>query len=247
MPTAAASLRAISLDLAPIEVAARCRHLPDLAFFDTSLESGAPGEISIVAANPCRVIQGHTDSDWTALQAALAEHRRIGRCDDGLPHGFAAGFVEYDGAFRFGFYEDALIHRHADQSWSELGDLCSRLAGPASAPPTPRPKFAPTLDRERFCGMVARAHDYIAAGDIYQVNLAHRFTAPWQCAAFQGTGVCRTSKLSGCRVVPPPSGCRPLCPRSPAIHWPGSSPQRCLHRRENARFRAPRRLCVWRC
>jgi hypothetical protein len=25
------------------------------------------------------------------------------RFDDGLPHGFAAGFVEYDGAFRFGF------------------------------------------------------------------------------------------------------------------------------------------------
>ena len=184
MSTAVASLRAISLDLSPIEVAARCRHLPDLAFFDTSLESGAPGEISIVAANPCRVLQGHTDADWTALQAALAEHRRIGRCDDGLPHGFAAGFVEYDGTFRFGFYEDALIHRHADQSWSELGDLCSRLAGPASAPSTPRPQFAPTLDRERFCGMVARAHDYIAAGDIYQVNLAHRFTAPWQGDAF---------------------------------------------------------------
>ena len=36
------------------------------------------------------------------------------------------------------------------------------------------------MDRERFCDMVARALEYIAAGDIYQVNLAHKFTAGWQ-------------------------------------------------------------------
>ena len=184
MSTAAASLRAISFDLTPIEVAARCRHLREFAFFDTSLESGALGEISILAANASRVIQGRTDADWCALQIALAEHRRTGRCDDGLPHGFAAGFVEYDGAFRFGFYEDALIYRHADQSWSELGDLCSHLAGSISSLSAPGPRFAPTLDRDRFCGMVECAHEYIAAGDIYQVNLAHRFTAPWRGDAF---------------------------------------------------------------
>src|SRR5687767_14017776 len=28
--------------------------------------------------------------------------------------------------------------------------------------------------------MVARAQEYIAAGDIYQVNLAHQFTASWR-------------------------------------------------------------------
>ena len=180
MFTTAADLRAIALDLSPIEVAARCRHLQDMAFFDTALETGAHGEISIVAANPRRVIEGRTDADWAALQSALAAQRSAERCDDGLPHGFAAGFVEYDGAFRFGLYEDALIFRHADQSWSELGDLRSQLAGPASAPCGARPHFAPALDRERFCRMVARAHAYIAAGDIYQVNLSHRFTAPWQ-------------------------------------------------------------------
>ena len=32
--------------------------------------------------------------------------------------------------------------------------------------------------------MVGRAHEYIAAGDVYQVNLAHRFTAPWRGDAF---------------------------------------------------------------
>ena len=180
MFTTAAAIRAIALDLSPIEVAARCRHLRDIVFFDTSLETGGHGEISIVAANPRRVIEGRTDADWAALQAGLAARRCAERCDDGLPHGFAAGFVEYDGAFRFGFYEDALIYRHADQSWCELGDLSSQFAGPDPAPCASSPQFAPTLERGRFCEMVARAHEYIAAGDIYQVNLAHRFTAPWR-------------------------------------------------------------------
>ena len=180
VPTTTAAIRTIALDLSPIEVAARCRHLRDLVFFDTSLETGAPGEISIVAANPRRVIEGRTDADWAALQTALAAHRRTDRCDDGLPHGFAAGFVEYDGVFRFGFYEDALIFRHADQRWCEVGDLRSHFAEPKRSHCAVRPQFSPALDREHFCAMVARAHEYIAAGDIYQVNLAHRFSAEWR-------------------------------------------------------------------
>ena len=45
------------------------------------------------------------------------------RRDDGLPHGFAAGFVEYDGTFTFGLYDEALIYRHGDASWHELRSL----------------------------------------------------------------------------------------------------------------------------
>ena len=44
----------------------------------------------------------------------------------------------------------------------------------ASAPP-----FASSVDEAAFGTMVARAKDYIAAGDIFQVVLSHRFTAPW--------------------------------------------------------------------
>ncbi len=150
-----------------------------MVFFDTSLETCAAGEISIVAANPTCVIQGRTDADWSALQATLAARQTTKLCDDAIPCGFAAGFVEYDGAFRFGFYDDALIYRHADQSWTEIGDLTPHLSEPAITASNPRLHFAPALDRERFCEMVARALEYIAAGDIYQVNLAHRFTAEW--------------------------------------------------------------------
>ena len=177
MSLQAAALRPIALDLTPVEVAARCRHLADLVFFDTSLDTGLPSAISIVAANPRRILRGHIAADWHALQSALAELRHE-CCDDGLPHGFAAGFVEYDGAFRFGIHHDALIFRHADHTWLELGDLrahFSDIAEPAAEPPF----FTPALDREHFCRMVARAQEYIRAGDIYQVNLAHRFTAAW--------------------------------------------------------------------
>ena len=178
MSTAAASTRAIALDLTPVEVVARCRHLPELVFFDTALEARDHGAISLVAANPCRIIEGG-DAQWSILQDALAARWSADGFDSGLPHGFAAGVVGYDGTFRFGIYEDALLFRHADQMWTEVGDMLSQLAAPAPGSKIAPPRFTPALDRDRFCSMVARALGYIARGDIYQVNLAHRLTAPW--------------------------------------------------------------------
>ena len=46
---------------------------------------------------------------------------------------------------------------------------------PAPARATPRSNF----DRTEFEAAVARVRDYIAAGDVYQVNLAQRFHAPF--------------------------------------------------------------------
>jgi len=52
---------------------------------------------------------------------------------------------------------------------------------PVRAPPQPEPApaFASPVDEAGFGAMVARAKDYIAAGDIFQVVLSHRFSAPW--------------------------------------------------------------------
>nr|WP_314187905.1 anthranilate synthase component I [uncultured Brevundimonas sp.] len=57
---------------------------------------------------------------------------------------------------------------------------------PVRAPPleTPAPAFASPVDEAGFGGMVARAKDYIAAGDIFQVVLSHRFSAPWSADPF---------------------------------------------------------------
>ena len=186
MPLLARAPRLLALDLTPAEVAARARHLPGLVFFDTALEGGENAQISLVAAAPVAIVAGRTEADWARLRAGLAARQTDSAPDDGLPAGFAAGFVEYDDSFRFGFYEDALIFRHADHSWHEVGTLWEKIerAETRVAARGTRLDFAPEITRERFCAMVGRAQEYIAAGDIYQVNLAHRCTAPWRGDAF---------------------------------------------------------------
>ena len=185
------------LRLAPAEVAARLRHLPGMVFFDTALEGADGDAVSLIAAEPAFVVTGSTEADWAALREAVAARQSS---SSKLPCGFAAGTVDYDGAFCFGFYDRLLAYRHgdgvwfsvggADVGWSDLfatGDEAgasqtSAVPGwslgtrGADAPPL---RFAPTLARADFLRRVARAQEYIAAGDIYQVNLAHRFTAPW--------------------------------------------------------------------
>jgi aminodeoxychorismate synthase component I len=169
----------VSLDLTPVEVAARLRHLPGLVFFDSAREGAENGQLSIIAARPVTVLDGHLDHDRTELESELRKRQTALGADDGMPRGFAAGWVEYDGAFCFGIYEEALIFCHAAHRWYELGELRNELREPdpiACAEPL---RFSSRIDRERYLGMVVRAQEYIAAGDIYQVNLAHRLIAGW--------------------------------------------------------------------
>lgn len=164
------------LDLTPTEVAARLRHLPGLVFFDSAKADAS--SVSIVTATPIETIQGHVTTDWARLQAAIAARKLDGVRDDGLPHGFAAGWIGYDGEFCFGIYDEALFFRHGVQRWFEIGDLASRLA-PESSAHCARPLFRSQCEREEYCAAVTRAQQYIAAGDIYQVNISHRFSAAW--------------------------------------------------------------------
>jgi len=178
--------RRISLDLAPIEVAAACRHLPGCVFFDTALDGGGEESLSIVAARPAEILRGYSDAAWERLRDCLRARQASSDFDAGLPSGMAAGYIEYNGGFCFGIYEDALIFRHADQSWHEIGRFLDLLGHgmPEAVPAAAGPRFSPRMAREQFCGMVVRAQEYIAQGDIYQVNLSHPFTAPWDGDAF---------------------------------------------------------------
>ncbi|MDB6156057.1 MAG: Para-aminobenzoate synthase, subunit [Chthoniobacteraceae bacterium] len=128
-------------------------------------------------------------SDWEILRKTIADRQITSCTDDGLPHGFAAGYVEYEGDFCFGHYEHALIYRHADESWHEIGQLRGLMetgrAKPAMRTKSASPQFRPSLSKERYCEMVARAQEYIAAGDIYQANLSHRFDAVWDGDGFE--------------------------------------------------------------
>jgi para-aminobenzoate synthetase component I len=164
------------LELTPVEVAARLRHLPGMVFFDSAKPDTE--SLSIVAAAPIKTLTGNIKNDWAELQKEIAERRTDGVRDDGLPHGFAAGWMGYDGTFCFGIYVSALIFRHSEQRWYEIGDLASRL-GPEQPAACERPHFQSQSNAGEYCEMVSRAQEFIAAGDIYQVNLAHRFVSPW--------------------------------------------------------------------
>ncbi|MEI8341985.1 MAG: aminodeoxychorismate synthase component I [Verrucomicrobiota bacterium] len=170
-------MQSLELNLTPFEAVEQCRHLPGLVFFDSALETGAA--ISIIAASPAEIVTGKSERDWGILREKIASRQR-NDCT-GMPHGFAAGTVDYEGAFHFGFYEDLLVYRHADASWHSAGELDSQLRAPAPSPrSSPDPlQFTPQIPREQFCGIVRQAKDYIVAGDIYQVNLSQKFTSPW--------------------------------------------------------------------
>ena len=61
-----------------------------------------------------------------------------------------------------------------------MGDLCQAVPEPAAATPQkslPEPKA--NMTESDYCAMVARAKEYIAAGDIFQVVLSQRFSAPF--------------------------------------------------------------------
>ena len=70
-----------------------------------------------------------------------------------------------------------------------LDATAARLAGtPLPAPvraDAAEPAYRPVVAPDRYRAMVARAQDYIAAGDIFQVVLAQRFTAPFALPPFE--------------------------------------------------------------
>jgi len=97
----------------------------------------------------------------------------------------------------FGLYEAALVLDHHEErarlvgepgeAWAAveaalLATLQATSGGEGrAAAPGVAPRAGPpacNLTREAFLGAVGRAREYIAAGDIFQVNLSRRFTVP---------------------------------------------------------------------
>lgn len=166
--------------LAPVAVAGRLRHLPGLVFFDTAgnLPRSATRPLSVIAARPRRVLTGTLacEADLDQLRAALLAGPLV-TGPPGLPFGGLCGWVEYEGAFGFGDYHEMLVYDHQDARWWEVGRLSAALAPAPEAAPATLGAFAPQTTREEFVAGVARIKEWIAAGDIYQVNLTQAFTA----------------------------------------------------------------------
>jgi aminodeoxychorismate synthase component I len=139
------------------------------------IDSPAGGGLSLMGADPGLILEG-VAGDWHRLEREL-ERRRASCPQQGLAGGVAIGFFRFDGSFRFGFYDRPLLHD--GKRWvTELGCFrnASRSRGESLHAPIP---FTPEITRDIYVSMVRRAKEYVAAGDIYQVCLAHRFSAPF--------------------------------------------------------------------
>jgi len=166
----------------PIEVAHALRHLPGFAFFDSSGNLPASGHraTSVIVARPTAIYKGSIfqENDRTRLTAALSAHPQLSG-DHGFPLGGLCGWVDYEGAFVFGDYPEMLIYCHDERAWWEIGALSLHLRE-ATPEHTVIGEFQSRTSREEFISGVERIKEWIAAGDIYQVNLTQAFQAKVQ-------------------------------------------------------------------
>ena len=181
--------RPLNWDADPADVFAVVADRPGAIFLDSSTSEPLPEAISILAWAPERILEGNLDQP-RELRCWLEDRARNLAPDFGLPLGGAMGFIDYRGRFTFGLYPRMLVFRHDSEQWFDIGGLAEeidldRLPAPSQQLPTvpERLKFQPAMSRTEFLTAVERAQDYIAAGDIYQVNLSQKFEAAWPAAA----------------------------------------------------------------
>ena len=72
------------------------------------------------------------------------------------------------------------MYLHDRNEWFDIGGLSDLMSiQPIISNQATKVEFCNGIGKENFCSMVNKAKEYIAAGDIYQVNLSHRFEAEW--------------------------------------------------------------------
>ncbi|MFM7606535.1 MAG: anthranilate synthase component I family protein [Prosthecobacter sp.] len=155
--------------MTPARMAAALSQREGFVWMDSSLPQ--PGAISILSAEPIELLRGNIERDWKLVRTALSLPRAT--------LGGLYGWVGYDGQFVLGVYPHGLLYEHDTGRWSSFGDFKMPDAGfepPAIPPPL---HFRSLVTKDEFTHMVRRAQAYIAAGDIYQVNLAYPWTAKW--------------------------------------------------------------------
>jgi anthranilate/para-aminobenzoate synthase component I len=162
-----------------VDVARGLRWLGGLVFFDTAgnVPSKAGRALSVIAAAPAAMHRGSvfSEADLTGLRAALTANP-AGGGDHGFPTGGLCGWVDYEGNFVFGEYRDMLVKDEESGEWWERGNLSSMIRDSENER-VDIGDFTAQMGQENFLAAVRSAMEWIAAGDIYQVNLAQGFSA----------------------------------------------------------------------
>jgi anthranilate/para-aminobenzoate synthase component I len=169
--------KALDWRAAPEEVARGLAGREGFVWLDSALPSAA--SVSILTADPIAVLTGHIEQDWAAVSLALERGQRQARA------GGLFGWVGFDGQFVLGEYPHALLYDHSSGVWFECGGRgdISPPAGPVSGCVPGSLTFRPLTTRSQFLEQVRQAQEYIAAGDIYQVNLSVPWRAEWPAGA----------------------------------------------------------------
>jgi para-aminobenzoate synthetase component 1 len=165
----------------PFDVAASFHGEEYFSFLDSSRIGGDQGRYSILAWRPKAVVRTRNEDPFPAIDRLLKSRVKGG----------VIGYFSYD-LFRFlerykdlkavddlGLpdcclmaYDEVLVFDHQTQQWS--GEVPRAPAG--TTPTCTTGKAESNMTRERYLANVGRALEYIAAGDIYQVNLSQRFS-----------------------------------------------------------------------
>lgn len=183
----AVDFQRIALPGAPADVALRLRPLGGLIWLDSgppATEETLTGShrISILTAAPSKLLIGNLGRNWERLSEILAAHSTHVTSEWPMPAGGLFGWVGFDGDFVFGVYPRCLIFLHHAGEWFDFGGLANLLD---EVPSQSEPGIVQPLDfkscasRGKFVAAVVRAQEYIAAGDIYQVNLSYPWRAVW--------------------------------------------------------------------
>lgn len=144
-------------------------------FFDSvgNFPRSYKSPLSLIAALPQQVYRGHI-SDVSALEEVL-RRREVSALDAAYPTGGLAGWVDFEGNYTFGLYDAFWVYAHNEKRWLQEGN--GILQNEDLSEQGRVFQWQSTVTREEYMEMVERAHEYIARGDIYQVNLAQQFQA----------------------------------------------------------------------
>jgi len=153
--------------MSPEQLASGLTHLPDLVFIDSSghLPKDYHAPVSIVASGAIHLIKGDLKST-TDIEAQLSS----------IPsNAIAVGYIDYQGTVCFGVFDQYLQYFHDEDQW--YGDITLLEKYQTQQPSDIKiGTFSSNFNQETFEQRVESVKEYIAAGDIYQVNLSQRFS-----------------------------------------------------------------------
>jgi para-aminobenzoate synthetase component I len=168
--------RPLELSISPSDLASQMADLEGFVWLDSSMDQ--EGAVSFLTAQPTSVLFGHIDRDWAKVESTLQQAMSEGKT------GGLFGFVGFHGHFHLGLYPAVLKFQHDTQQWFEMGHFHLPPIKPCAQKHARQAlSFTPLVSRSEFMDLVKRAQDYIAQGDIYQVNLSHPWRADWKAGS----------------------------------------------------------------